>query len=261
MRCIYFCTVLATCCIAHLLLSACGPTEWLYPEIKEPEAKDFVRMHLDSGFRARFQVVLHSKAKAGQYWETASGVSPAHKEGWLVAAERGEHFILEYHRHVGGSEWLLAYLVGPPGVDASEGRARVYRAWIGEHGGNLNEIEVTPHSSSGSSSESTVIAEEKFSLVVAGRKWSGTKTTFERENSAPSNVYVADTGWFGGLIRVESSSPETEGYLIELSAFSENEQPWVDWEGVDVRPGFYLNEKGVVVPREPADLPAEEPKD
>ena len=75
-----------------------------------------------------------------------------------------------------------------------------------------------PPGSSGPEIEFTK-TEERFDLDVAGRSWSGIKRTYTMEDGQVISSYIADDGWFGGLVRADSGVPGNAETLFDLTAF------------------------------------------
>ncbi|MCA8946324.1 MAG: hypothetical protein KDB29_08860, partial [Planctomycetes bacterium] len=65
---------------------------------------------------------------------------------------------------------------------------------------------------------------EDFDLEMAGGSWQGTVTTTTM-NGTESKTWVADNGWFGGMIKMQSGD-----YVNELTAFGDDAEPLLAWE-------------------------------
>ena len=215
-----------------LMLCGFGPSgEGKEPE-PEPEAEEdsnvmdssdmTIDMYIDGTIKASYWITVHADPKAGQYWQTemeAYGTKSTTR--WQVASVDGDTAIIENQMKSSGeyakSDYVLAYKID---LKAAMGDVNVTKAWIGKPGKEAKEIKVMekpePMADGGAAGDYKMVTEDFNNLEIAGGKWSGKLTTITGDGWE-SKMWVADNGWFGGAVKMESA-----GMVNELKAFGED---------------------------------------
>lgn len=187
---------------------------------------DMTQMMIDNIKEATHTVVVHADPVAGQYWETSmEAYGNTTTTRWQVSKVDGSTAIIEHRTTTKGaasSDYVMAYQVD---LSKGMGEPNVTKAWIGkpgEAGKELTIMAVAEAGCGGTMPESTV---EDFSNVeMGGGTWSGKCTTMKGEGWE-SKSWVADNGWFGGMIKMETS-----GMVTQLTAFGTDATPVLKWE-------------------------------
>jgi hypothetical protein len=206
------------------------------PETEEEEEAEGVTdstqttidMYVNGTIKAMYWVTVHDDPKAGQYWETfydAYGMKTTNR--WQVTSVEGETATVENQMKMSSeymkSNYVIAYQVDLTSKLPKEGeklKPNVTKAWIGRPGKEGKEIEVMempePVTDGGAEAKYETKEEEFKDLEVGGGKWSGKKMTMKGDGWEFTS-WTATNGWFGGVIKTETS-----GMTIELKAFGED---------------------------------------
>jgi hypothetical protein len=209
---------------------------------------------------APFKIAFHENPEIGQYWETAVYWQSNHwwTERWCVVRLVEGSFIVERQQtltaqnsNTGGREirTAYAYLVDAPGREVN-----VLRAWIAEEASKPREVFVMEEFDW---VVDTATQSEPFEETRLGRTFRGTHflSTLDPEFSWASDAHfsewwIADNGWFGGLIESTSSRNGNVESKAALTAMGTDGVSWINWDGVDIRPGYKkCQHSDKVVPR------------
>jgi hypothetical protein len=163
-----------------------------------------------------YWVVVHADPKAGQYWETScevgGGVTTTR---WQVASVDGTTAIIEQQSKVESkyfiSDHALAFKVD---LNVKAGEVNVTKAWAGRPGKQAFEVQVmekpAAQPENPSDNPGYELVEEDFKdLELAGKKWSGKKSTY-KGRGWESSSWVATGGWFGGVLKTQVGEVVTE---------------------------------------------------
>jgi hypothetical protein len=206
------------------------------PETEEEEeaggamdmSQSTIDMYVNGTIKASYWVVVHKDPKAGQYWETfyeAYGTKTTNR--WQVASVDGDTAVVENQMKMNSayakSNYVLAYEVNLKAEQPKDGgkiEANVTKAWIGlpgKEGKEIKVMEVPEPVAGGAPAAKVEMNEEEFKdLELGGGKWSGKKMTMKGDGWEYT-AWTADKGWFGGVIKTETS-----GMTIALKAFGED---------------------------------------
>ena len=196
---------------------------------KMDNSQSTIDMYANGTMKAMYWVQLHADPAAGQYWETSSEMSGmVMTNRWQVAAVDGDTAIVENQSKMDSeymvSDYVIAYQVDLTVTEP--GAVNVTKAWIGKPGEKGAEIEIMekPEATCGGCAPEVESTTEDFDLEMAGGSWQGTVTTTTM-NGTESKTWVADNGWFGGMIKMQSGD-----YVNELTAFGDDAEPLLAWE-------------------------------
>jgi hypothetical protein len=184
---------------------------------------DNTQMMIDNIKEASYWVTVHENPAAGEYWETGFEMSGmTNTTRWQVSKVDGSTAIIEQQETSkaswGGYNYVIAYE-----VDLSktmDDGVNVNMAWIGKAGEAGKEIAVMakPDATNGCAPE-VESTTEPFEVEIAGGKWNGTLTT-TTVSGTESKVWVADNGWFGKMVKMQSGD-----MVIELKAYGTDAKP------------------------------------
>lgn len=195
------------------------------PAEKNDKATDMTDMMLEHIKEALYVVTMHKDPKVGQYWESGSeAYGSTTTTRWQVAKLDGTTAIVEYQLKSVSEyvkyDYVLAYEVD---LSKAAGEANVTKAWVGKPGAKGNKIDVMAKPKGATKADKP--AEEKFTdLELAGGKWSGTVYTYKGDGWE-SKTWMAENGWFGGLIKSEAA-----GFVTELKKYGEDAKPLLKWD-------------------------------
>ncbi|MBX3460750.1 MAG: hypothetical protein KF696_12445 [Planctomycetes bacterium] len=187
---------------------------------------DMTQMMVDNIKEASYWVTVHKDPKAGQYWETSSeAYGSKNTMRWQIAKIDGDIAIVEFQMKSKGEyssyDYTTAYQVD---LTKGMGEVNVQKAWIGKTGEKGKEIGVMAKPT-GCGATGDKPTEEPFSgLEMAGGTWSGTIYTMKGDGWE-SKTWMAENGWFGGMIKSEAS-----GMVTSLTAFGDDAKPLLLWE-------------------------------
>lgn len=197
---------------------------------KMDNSQSTIDMYTAGTMKASYWVQLHADPAAGQYWETSSEMSGmVMTSRWQIAKVDGDMAIVEQQSKM-DSEYMVSDYVLAFQVDLSvtePGAVNVTKAWVGKPGEKGAEIEIMekPEATCGGCAPEVDSVTEDFSdLELAGGKWSG-KVTTTTVSGTESKVWMADEGWFGGMIKMQSGD-----YVNELTAFGTDAEALLAWE-------------------------------
>lgn len=184
-----------------------------------------IESYVDGTRAADNTVTVHGDVQEGQYWETtmdSNGMTMitrwqvASKDGDMAVVEQQNKLESEYSSH----NYVLAYE-----VDLTAEGPNVTRAWIGKPGEAPTELEV-PEPQDGPTGDTPEMetTTEDFEREIAGGNWEGTLTTTVM-NGSESKTWVADNGWFNGMVRNEAG-----GIVTELTSYGTDAEPLLAWE-------------------------------
>ncbi len=188
---------------------------------------DMTQMMIDNIKETTYWVTVHKDAKAGQYWETSSeAYGSKNTTRWQIAKVDGDVAIVEMQMKSKGEyssyDYVTAYQVD---TSVAMGEVNVQKAWIGKAGEKGKEIGVMAKPAPVCGGKAPETTEEPFAdLELGGGKWSGKIITMKGDGWE-SKTWMADNGWFGGMIKSEVS-----GMVTALSAFGEDAKPLLSWE-------------------------------
>lgn len=208
-----------------------------YKPSKGDQATDMiVDMYVSGKMKASYYAGVHKDPVAGQYWVTKSTSRFGESEhimttAWQVAKVVGTKVIVENDP---GQGYVLAYEVDT--TKKADEHDNVTRAWIGKPGKAPKAIEVMvmpkPDADEGGveAPQPEPVTEDFSGLKLAGGVWSGKKTSFKMDNYT-STTWIADKGWFGGMVKLEYSMANGNGSTV-LEQFGDNGEPWLKWDEV-----------------------------
>jgi hypothetical protein len=187
-----------------------------------------IDMYVNGTIKASYWVTVHADPKTGQYWETSSeayGTKMTNR--WQIANVDGGTVIVENQMKSDGeyamSDYVIAYQVD---TSVAMGEVNVTKAWIGKPGEAGKEIQVMEKPepvADGTTTNYETTTEDFSDVELAGAKWSG-KLTTTKGDGWESKMWVADNGWFGGVIKTEAG-----GMVTQLTAFGEDAKPLLKW--------------------------------
>jgi hypothetical protein len=186
-----------------------------------------INMYKDGTMKAPYTVAVHENPEAGQYWETtmdANGMKMTTR--WQIAKVDGGTAIVEQQNKSeaswGSHNFVIAYEVD---LSKGMGEANVNKAWIGKPGEKGEEIAVSEMQTGTGETPQYETSEAPFSdEEFGGGKWSG-KVTTTKGDGWESKVWMADNGWFGGMVKMEAG-----GSATVLTAFGTDAKPLLAWE-------------------------------
>jgi hypothetical protein len=186
---------------------------------------DMTDTMVDNVKEATHTIGIHANAEAGQYWETSSeayGTTTTMR--WQVSKVEGSSAIVEMRMTAKGPasyDYVTAYEVD---TSKGQGEPNVTKAWVGKPGEAGKEIAVMAVQSGGCNTANYEKSEEDFADVeMAGGKWSGKIVTMKGEGWE-SKSWMAENGWFGGVIKTEAG-----GMVTSLTAFGTDASPILKW--------------------------------
>jgi hypothetical protein len=187
-----------------------------------------IDMYKNGTIKASFWITVHAEPATGQYWETSSeayGTKTTNR--WQIANVDGTTVIVENQMKMDSeyamSDYVIAYEVD---TSVAMGEVNVKKAWIGKPGEAGTEIQVMEKPepvADGTTTNYESTTEDFTDVEMAGGKWSG-KLTTTKGDGWESKVWVADNGWFGGVIKTEAS-----GMVTQLTAFGTDAKPLLKW--------------------------------
>lgn len=222
-------------------MASAGPAVEEAKEAYKPSKGDqttdmIVDMYTNGTMKASYYVAVHKDPAAGQYWVTKHSSKFGDYESnmtmaWQVAKVIGTNAIVENDV---GQGYVLAYEVD---LAKKEGEFdNVKRAWIGKPGKAPKEIQVMevakpdPDAGGVEAPQPEPVTEDYSGLKLAGGVWSGKKTTFKMDNYT-STTWMADKGWFGGMVKMEYSMANGTGTIV-LEQFGDDGEAWLKWDEV-----------------------------
>ena len=187
-----------------------------------------IKMYTDGTIKVSPMIAMHSFVSVGQYWEVTSnfgGMKSVSK--WQVAAKaKGtkSEFIVENDM---GQGYILAYQID---AWAEAGKTNVKKAWIGKPGEEPKEIEIMElkQGETGEAKPAGFVLHEDFkALKMCDFEFNGEKTII-KDDGHTTEMWVADNGWFGKLIKMTSDGDT----VMELTgrSFDEKIEAWLKWE-------------------------------
>ncbi|MCA8912341.1 MAG: hypothetical protein KDB82_11600 [Planctomycetes bacterium] len=239
------------CLFLLLLLAGCAGAEFEGDQGPPLKASDMLSMHR----QAPFSEQLHDAPKVGQYWLTVTS-NPGglqQKEGKCVARRVEDCVIVEHQYTWRGVErpgdefqWAVAYLVRP-----SDPKHRVLRGWRAVKGDLPREMPVmTEPPNPVDHGGEYINSERPFTRRINEQEFHGTRTD-SLEIGQPTmgiTLWVADNGWFDRVVETHIQLEDGHTGTKVTEARTDGES-WIDWEGVDTRPDYMLDQNGFVVPR------------
>lgn len=189
-----------------------------------------IDMYLNGTQKAMYWVTVHENPEAGQYWETVSDLNGMKMTNrWNVAKVDGDTAIIECEFKMDSeymvSDYVLGYKVD---LTVEMGKANVTKAWIAKPGDEGQEVKVMEMPESNDADDGEPEFESKTEdfadMELAGGKWSG-KVTTTTYDGTESKVWMADNGWFGGMIKMQSGD-----YVVALSAFGTDGKALLKWK-------------------------------
>ena len=242
-------------CLPFLMLLLAGCP------VYRPYGDDFTAADYRASRRkaeAPHDIALHSNPRVGQYWDRQYETHgyPNERQSWserrCVTREVDGHFVIEMQEHrpdfnCTGEDvyWVTAVLVDQPGE-----QARVLRAWVGEKGGRPTEIHVQPKHIEEETRHTHLLWHSAFDQTFDGYELSGTEKVLGPHEDGPRTTWIrkAGNGWFDGIADYEFSFIDY-GNEYHLQAIGRDGATWLNWEGVDTRPDYLLDEEKKVVRR------------
>ncbi len=208
--------------LCALVLAGCGGSGSKYDQIEEtPDSTDTEMQAITEAPRT---ITLHEKVEPGQYWETsmeAGGMVMSTR--WQVASVTDGRAIIEEQRVKAGTvraNLVVAYQVE---LTNKAGPARVLKAWVGKPGQTGREIPVAAETGPVRNQPKYETSTETFELNIANGVWRGTCTT-TKGDGWESKVWIADNGWFNGMVQSESG-----GVVTRLTRFGIDARPLLAW--------------------------------
>jgi hypothetical protein len=206
---------------------------------KPKENEEMADMMLETykNMGAMFYVQIHEDPKAGQFWVTKtssefSGTKFESTQAWQVTKVEGDKATVENDTGFGV---ILAYQVEFKKKVANFNNVK--KAWIGKVGGKAEELKIMENAAGAGEDEDdgeepakpeAPAAEDFKDLEIGGGTWSGKKTTVVME-AGTSIIWIADKGWFGGMVKMEFSM-EAGSTKTELTSHGENGEAWLKWD-------------------------------
>ncbi|MCC6464259.1 MAG: hypothetical protein IT463_02835 [Planctomycetes bacterium] len=187
-----------------------------------------IDMYVNGTMKAPHTVMVHADPKAGQYWEHSMDTAGTKMTmRWQVAKVDGTTAVIEYQSKM-DSQYMVSDYVVAYQVDLSVkmgDAANVTKAWVAKPGEAGKEIQITPFEKVAGGTEGEKPKEEAFTdLEMAGKKFSG-KIYIMTVAGTESKSWMADNGYFGGLLKTESGG--TVG--MSLSACGEDATALLKW--------------------------------
>ncbi len=188
------------------------------PEDTDDDKSDMTRMIIRNVKKVSYRVSVHKDVEVGQYWQTESEMYGSKNTfRWQVTQVDGDTAIIEFQM-TGKSEHSKYDYVTAYKIDLTKkvGEANVTKAWIGRPGTTAREVGVMakPEASDDAGAPYIETKDENFAdLEFAGAKWSG-KVISLKGDGWESKSWIADVGWFDGIIK-----NEVGGMVTVLTAF------------------------------------------
>ncbi|MCA8912873.1 MAG: hypothetical protein KDB82_14310 [Planctomycetes bacterium] len=191
---------------------------------KMDNSQSTIDMYVNGTQKAMYWVTVHENPEAGQYWETSSDMSGMKMTThWQVSKVDGNTAIIEQEQMMDSeymvSDYVIAYKVD---LSVEAGGVNVTAAWVGKPGEDGTAIEVMemPEATCGGCAPEVESTTEDFSdLALADGTWAG-KVTTTNMNGTESKVWMADNGWFGGMVKMQSGD-----YVTELTKYGTDAEP------------------------------------
>jgi hypothetical protein len=168
---------------------------------QQSPADSMIQMYKDGQIKASPHVPIHDLVFVGQIWtvETDFGAGKQ-TETWQITTTVGRGVVLV--EHITAQGFILVYEVN---AWAEEGEANVQKAWIGKKGEKAHEIKVAEFKAGEASEDDApgIILRSNFRNVeMGGKTWNGEATEI-RDAGQVTKTWVADNGWFNGIIRMD----------------------------------------------------------
>lgn len=250
-------TVLSRLALAALICASlvssifAGPAEGPAPKEAEEEeeqpneelAEMMLKMYAEGEMKVMYAVALHAYPKAGQLWKTTTiskfgDYEQKASELWQVSKVEGKQALVENRNSSYGI--IIAYLVDTTVTgDEIWKKGNVRKAWVGKKSEAPKEAEVMevykPEGGEEAQPPEKNYAEtsEAFKdLEIAGRKWSGKKTTMKmNDGSFENTIWTAENGWFSGVLKMDYKM-ESGTMTQELTRVSSSAKPLLKWDGI-----------------------------
>ncbi len=211
---------------------------------KKSEAPDTtdatIKPFRDGTAKAAYRVTVLHDPKSGQYWETTSTMkdgSATTTTRWTIVRVESETILVEKIemslRKSSKHRYVTAFTVS---MSARDSFANVKKAWIGKPGEKGKEITVMekPVQPGPDAKETNEVkyehTQEEFEgLELAGRSWSGMKsTTKDLRTRRVTKLWEVSNGWFDRIIKME-----TDDAVTELVAMGDDGQALLKWDDVE----------------------------